>query len=231
MKSHSKAITKISINPSETILVSGSEDKTIFIHRIFNEIEEEYTKIVPIGLVDINSICSTITWIPYGLARVLIGTTTGDIIEADLPERPRSYTDVSYNLSHVILRSMTINSVKSELLREIELQEIQKRKDAKVERKRLELAKLRADKPELNVDENEFLQDSESTEELEPLYYPKIPNKILWLLYTDNDTMIVSMADYDSGYLYEYKFDADNPIKSITVPEINNNEIHCYLIQ
>lgn len=39
-----------------------------------------------------------------------------------------------------------------------------------------------------------IVADSESEEELEPLYIPEVPNKILWLMYTEDKTIWLSMA-------------------------------------
>lgn len=38
--------------------------------------------------------------------------------------------------------------------------------------------------------------DSESEEELEPLFIPEVPNKILWLKYTEDRTIWLSMAGW-----------------------------------
>lgn len=39
-----------------------------------------------------------------------------------------------------------------------------------------------------------FSVDSESEEELEPLFIPDVPNNILWLKYTEDKTIWLSMA-------------------------------------
>lgn len=226
IKSHSKSITKLSINPTETILVSGSEDKTIFVHQLAHQ--DGFTKVKPIGLVNINSICTAINWIPNHFARILIGSDCGDIIEADLPERPRSYTDKSYNLSHINFRKISFKSVKSELRRQNQIKEIEKRKGIKISAKMDALKQLRSENPELNIDENEYLQDSESSESIESLFYPKKPNKILWLQCTKNNSILVSVAQYDAGYIYEYKFGEENPVNCIPIPEADDIEVNCY---
>lgn len=62
IKSHSAAITKISINPNETILVSGSEDKTIFVHQLIQN--QPYLEIQAMGLVQMPSFVTAISWNP-----------------------------------------------------------------------------------------------------------------------------------------------------------------------
>lgn len=207
-------------------MVSGSEDKTIFVHQLAHQ--DGLVKVKPIGLVNINAICTAINWVPNHFARILIGTDCGDIIETDLPERPRSYTDISYNLSHIEFRKMSFKSIKSELKRQKHMKEIEKQKKIKILAKMNDLVKMKSENPGINIDENEYLQDSESSEKIEPLFYPKIPNKILWLKCTKNNSILVSVAEYDAGYLYEYKFGEENPINCISIPDADDIEVNCY---
>lgn len=62
-KPHAKAITKLSINNRETVLVSGSEDKTIFVNQIVKG--RPFVKIVPIGFIVMPSAVSCLTWKPH----------------------------------------------------------------------------------------------------------------------------------------------------------------------
>lgn len=70
--------------------------------------------------------------------------------------------------------------------------------------------------------------DSDEEEELPPLYYPKEPNAILFAKYTNHNSIWLSVDDYDAGYIYEYKFGAQNPVKSTFLPESDNVAVHCY---
>lgn len=74
-----------------------------------------------------------------------------------------------------------------------------------------------------------YLADSESDEELEPIFVPKVPNRVLWIKYTEGDTMWLSMAGYDAGYIYEYVFGEEDPVKCTLIKEADDIEIHSYL--
>lgn len=62
LKPHSMAITVLSVNPRETILVSGSKDSTIFLNQIV--LEEPFIVLKPIGFVNMPSAVSAINWKP-----------------------------------------------------------------------------------------------------------------------------------------------------------------------
>lgn len=62
IKSHSAPVTTLALNASGSILVSGSEDKTIFVHQIVQH--KPYMKIIPIGLVKMPSTVAAMDWNP-----------------------------------------------------------------------------------------------------------------------------------------------------------------------
>lgn len=61
-KPHRKAVTVMSINSRETVLVTGSKDKTVFIHQIFGQ--EPFVTFLPIGFVDLPSEATALNWKP-----------------------------------------------------------------------------------------------------------------------------------------------------------------------
>lgn len=61
-KPHASSVTAMSINERETILVSGSMERTIFIHQIMPQ--EPYVKFVPIGFVETPSAPTAFNWKP-----------------------------------------------------------------------------------------------------------------------------------------------------------------------
>jgi WD40 repeat protein len=65
IKPHSKGITKLSINMKETILVSGSEDGTIFVHKLIKG--TPYVSLLPISLVNISAVPTVISWHPFSV--------------------------------------------------------------------------------------------------------------------------------------------------------------------
>lgn len=61
-KPHRLAVTVMSINPRESVLVTGSEDKTVFMHQIFAQ--EPFVTFLPIGFVDLPSAATALNWKP-----------------------------------------------------------------------------------------------------------------------------------------------------------------------
>lgn len=76
-----------------------------------------------------------------------------------------------------------------------------------------------------------FSADSESDEELEPLFIPEIPNKILWMQSTPEKTIWLSMGGYDAGYIYEYEIGQkiDIPVKFRKICDGDDIEISSYV--
>ncbi|KFB51082.1 AGAP006735-PA-like protein [Anopheles sinensis] len=227
LKPHAKTITALALNIRETILVSGAEDKTIFVHRCVRG--TPHVTIEPIGLVYTPSPVTSLDWKPGYASIALVGCQHGQLLEVELPESPVDYTTISYHLRHVEIKQLTFQSVKSEIKRNLRIADIERRKQEKRARKLHTLEKLRQDDPRAEINEVAFLADSDGEEELEPLYIPKVPNPILWARYTEEDTLWLSMGGYDAGYVYEYGFDDEDPISCTPIPEAEDTELTCYL--
>uniref|UniRef100_A0A336MUJ4 CSON006942 protein n=1 Tax=Culicoides sonorensis TaxID=179676 RepID=A0A336MUJ4_CULSO len=226
LKSHSEPIRKISINERETILVSGGDDNLIFIHQISKELP--YIKLIPIGLVETPSAVSCINWKPDMIATILVGCSKGEVIEADLPEETRTYTDISYRLNHIEPNAIKFISVKGQIRRNILLEAIELRKAKKRKKKLKKLEKMREANPGTEINEEAFLEDSDPGDDLGPVVVPKTPNKVLWAQYTSNGTIWLSMGGYDAGYIYEYDFDQEGPVTVTPIPMAEDCEINCY---
>ncbi|XP_046662828.1 cilia- and flagella-associated protein 44-like [Homalodisca vitripennis] len=160
-------------------------------------------------------------------AAALVGCVDGTLHEVNLPERPCSINSATYSLQPY-KESLLFKSVKSELIRAEELRAIELKKQEKLERKRAELTKIKADNPNLDINEELYLMDSDEELEFPPLYYPEKPSPILFVIVLPNDNLLLSMGDYDCGYLYEYAFGVTGPVKSDPVPNALNIPIHCY---
>lgn len=150
-------------------------------------------------------------------------------MEADLPEEPRAYTEISYRLTHIKPKILKFVSTKGEIRRNQKLEEIEKRKARKRKRKMKELAQARRDNPTVDFNEDAFLTDSESEEEVEPAFVPKTPNKVLWAQYTTEGTLWLSMSGFDAGFIYEYKFGYEGPLKCTSIPRAEDDEINSFL--
>lgn len=154
-KPHRSALTKMSLNARNTILVTGSEDATLFIHQVYRQ--EPFVHINPIGYVEIPSAATALNWKPNMMSTLIVGCGAGEVLEMDVPERPRSYTELSYQLTHIEFKRFKFESKKSELRREIKLAEIETRKLESRNRKVEALAKLRAENPDIKIDEETYL--------------------------------------------------------------------------
>lgn len=62
-KPHHKPITKISVNPSESILVTAAEDQSIFIYRVIHPF-----KLEPVGMVTISCVATDFAWYPSNVS-------------------------------------------------------------------------------------------------------------------------------------------------------------------
>ncbi|XP_069678702.1 cilia- and flagella-associated protein 44 [Periplaneta americana] len=226
-KPHSKPITAMTMNDKGNLLVTGSEDSTVFAYRIGKGFS--YITLEPIGFVNVPNSVTFLTWKPHTTSTLLVCCLTGEVVEVTLPEEPQSYTKVSFNLIQSEIKTLTFHSCKSQIRRDILLEEIEQRKIKKLEKKREELEKIKKENPGIDIDEETFLADSDSEEELEPLYFPEVPNPILFGLYTPKDTIWLSLAGYDAGYMYEFEMDKEEPVCCTMIAEADDVEIYCYL--
>ncbi|XP_052861271.1 cilia- and flagella-associated protein 44 [Anopheles cruzii] len=227
LKPHTEAVTALALNASETILVSGSEDGTIFVHRFVRT--GPHVTIEPIGLVYTPSAVSSLNWKPDSAATALVGCRHGQLLEVDLPEREVDYTTISYHLRHVEIKQLVFQSVKSEIKRNLLIADTERRRQEKRAKKQQSLDRLRQADPKAEINEEAFLADSDDEQDLEPLYIPKVPSPILWARYTDEDTLWLSMGGYDAGYVYEYGFDDEDPLSCTPIPAAEDTELTCFL--
>ncbi|CAH1956940.1 unnamed protein product [Acanthoscelides obtectus] len=205
IKPHNKPLTKISINENGSILVTAGEDSRIFVFQMhLSQYADEL--IIPIGFVDTPDIVTAITWHPASYTTVLLGCLKGQMMQVCVPEEPQDYTDVSFELKIEPIYNR-FSSYKSQIRRDIKIRQIEAKKAKKMAKKRKEMERIKKENPGLEIDEEIFLADSDTEEELEPLYYPDVPNKILWLKYTQDLTIWLSVGGYDAGYIYEYTMD------------------------
>lgn len=83
---------------------------------------------------------------------LVIGCDEGHVVEIDVPDKPRSYTDLSYSLDHMQRKEFQFTSVKSEIRRQNKIDAINKRKHEKKERKLAELKKMQEEDPSIEKD-------------------------------------------------------------------------------
>lgn len=63
LKPHVKPVTAMSMNDKGTVLVTGSEDSTIFVYQITDS--HKYVSLVPIGFVTMPNMVTFLSWKPY----------------------------------------------------------------------------------------------------------------------------------------------------------------------
>lgn len=66
LKPHNKRITAMSLNYSNNLLVTGSEDSTIFVFLI--DRTNTYPSLIPVGFIKTPSIVTCITWKPESVS-------------------------------------------------------------------------------------------------------------------------------------------------------------------
>ncbi|KAG5898603.1 hypothetical protein JTB14_020979 [Gonioctena quinquepunctata] len=242
IKPHDKSITKMSINLSGDRLVSSGEDCTIFFFKLETS-QYAGNMLIPIGFVSVPDIVTCITWRPkcakkeidscYEKAKeseILVGCLHGQMMQVKLPFRPQKYSDSSFELE-LDPKYKNFKTYKSQIRRNISVRKIEAKKATKRAEKLKEMQRVQKENPGMEIDEEVFLADSDSEEELEPLYIPDVANKILWLKYTDEDTIWLSMAGFDAGYIYEYRIDQkeDVPLSYRMVYDGDDIEISSYI--
>lgn len=64
-KPHSKPITAMSMNDKGNLLVTGSEDHTVFVYQIAQS--SKYISLVPIGYVTVPNMVTFLSWKPHAV--------------------------------------------------------------------------------------------------------------------------------------------------------------------
>ncbi|XP_020280668.1 cilia- and flagella-associated protein 44 [Pseudomyrmex gracilis] len=234
IRPHKMAITAMSLNSSYSLLVTGSEDATVFGFAV--TVTETYPAITPIGFVKVPSEVTCFAWKPQRKTTLLIGCSRGDCVEVALPSAPQLYTVASYELVQCRPRAFKFHSVKSAIRRELIRSSREKEKKEKLAKKREEIAHLLAESPGLEVDEETFLMDVEEDEPLPEIYIPETPNKILMAQYIGPDVIWLSMAGFDAGYMYEYPSPevvetiGQEPARSVMIHDADDVEIRSCLL-
>ncbi|KAL2740588.1 cilia- and flagella-associated protein 44 isoform X4 [Vespula squamosa] len=242
LKPHSQAINVMSINPSYrnntdvycfSLLVTGSDDSTIFVFNIYTT--STYPTLQPIGYIKMPSGITCMMWKPKHESTLLIGCMKGDWGEVQLPQSSQSYVTISYELTLCKPALFKFHSVKSGIRIDILKKEIESKKMIKIAKKREEMEKIKEANPGIDIDEESFLMDSEEDPPLPKIYIPEIPNKVLMIQYTNQETVWLSMAGFDAGYMYEYPVPEKNkvigpePIKSTIICDGDDTEIRSCL--
>ncbi|XP_031219824.1 cilia- and flagella-associated protein 44 isoform X1 [Mastomys coucha] len=210
-KPHTEEVTALAYERNGEILATGSKDKTVF----FFDVEKEYK---PIGFFNTPGPICQLMWSPANHPEntLLIICENGYILECLCP----TFNDVddenvvTFAIPTMLLRCFHFTSVKSKILRFMEVQRREEQKMLKEkerEERRRKLAEEREVFGEEEIPEEEEASEEEEEEVEEPLpeiFMPPTPSPILCGFYSAPGSFWVSMGNYDAGFLYHCQFPA-----------------------
>ncbi|MBZ3875207.1 Cilia- and flagella-associated protein 44, partial [Sciurus carolinensis] len=203
-KPHTAQVTALAYERDAEVLATGSKDHTVF----FFEVEKDYK---PIGFINTPGPVCQLIWssVLHPDSTLLILCENGYVLEAPCPtikEEEDDHDVVSYEISDMCLKCFHFTSVKSKILRSIEIEKREKQKELKAQEREARRKKLIE---EMGEDAEKELQEEEEEEEEEPLpelFIPPNPSPILCGFYSEPGKFWVSLGDYDSGFLYHCEF-------------------------
>uniref|UniRef100_A0A1B0CQZ1 Uncharacterized protein n=1 Tax=Lutzomyia longipalpis TaxID=7200 RepID=A0A1B0CQZ1_LUTLO len=227
IKAHKGPIKSLILNPLASLLASGSEDQTVFIHCLREE--AKLINVQPIGLIRMPSEVVALTWNPRNSNWLLIGCKQGEILHANIPENPEFFTENTFFMRNVEIQEVLCLPMKKEVQRMKRITEVWYKKAIMKEFIPRYAPKITIVNPPSVHDSQEFTASFQREEE-EVEISEEDPGEILWMKFTDDETFWVAMSGDECGYLYEYKFNEEfNPVKCITIPEAEDLEIRSYL--
>ncbi|KAK2509204.1 hypothetical protein MC885_003405 [Smutsia gigantea] len=249
-KPHTAPVTALAFERDGEILATGSKDKTVF----FFDVEKDYK---PVGYITTPGPVCQLIWssVSHPDSTLLIMCENGYVLEAPFPtikEEEEDHDVVSYEIKDMCIKCFHFSSVKSKILRLIEIEKRKKQKELKEKEK-----ELRKKQPEAQMEADEgkeFQMEEEGEEEedepLPEIFIPSTPCHILCGFYSEPGKFWVSLGGYDSGFLYHCQFPPynkscdftenkdepfdfrhlegteDNPIQTITF-SINQDMMFC----
>ncbi|XP_036303112.1 cilia- and flagella-associated protein 44 [Pipistrellus kuhlii] len=202
-KPHTAQVTALAFERDGEILATGSKDETVF----FFEVEKDYK---PIGYINTPGPVCQLVWSPvsHPESTLLIFCENGYILEAPLPTIKADVEDldlVTYEIKDMRIKCFHFSSVKSKILRLIEVEKRRKLKELREkekEERRKRLAEMEEDGEIVEGKEEEEEEVEEVEEPLPEIFTPSTPSRILCGFYSGPGKFWVSLGGYDSGFLY-----------------------------
>ncbi|XP_013370508.1 PREDICTED: cilia- and flagella-associated protein 44 [Chinchilla lanigera] len=203
-KPHTARVTALAYDRDGEILATGSKDHTVF----FFEVDKDCK---PIGYIKTPGPVCQLIWstLSHPESTLLIICENGYILQAPYPpinEEVDNYSVLSYEINDMPLRYFHFSSVKSKIVRSMEIERREKQKELKAKEREARRRKLIE---EMGEDGEKELQEEEEEEEEEPLpelFFPPTPSPILCGFYSEPEKFWVSLGGYDSGFLYHCEF-------------------------
>ncbi|XP_039698932.1 cilia- and flagella-associated protein 44 isoform X3 [Pteropus medius] len=216
-KPHTAHITALAYERDGEILATGSKDKTVF----FFDVEKDYK---PIGFITTPGPVCQLVWstASHPESTLLIICKNGYILEAPCPtmkeEEEGDHNVVSYEIKDMHIKCFHFSSVKSKILRLIEIEKRKKQKELKEkekEERRKQLAATMGEDGEKEFHEEEE-EEEEEEEPLPEIFIPSTPCYILCGFYSGPGKFWVSLDGYDAGFLYHCEFPTYDKNSDIT---------------
>uniref|UniRef100_A0A8D2IF14 Cilia- and flagella-associated protein 43 n=1 Tax=Urocitellus parryii TaxID=9999 RepID=A0A8D2IF14_UROPR len=190
-KPHTAQVTALAYERDAEVLATGSKDQTVF----FFEVEKNYK---PIGYINTPGPVCQLIWssILHPDSTLLIFCENGYVLEAPCPTIKEEEEDrdvVSYEIHDMCLKCFHFTSVKSKILRLIEIEKREKQKELKAKEREERIKKLIE---EMGEDAEKEFQEEEEEEEEEPLpeiFIPPNPSPILCGFYSGPGKFWVSL--------------------------------------
>ncbi|GAB1300295.1 Cilia- and flagella-associated protein 44 [Apodemus speciosus] len=219
-KPHTEEVTALAYERDGEILATGSEDKTVF----FFDVEKEYK---PIGFFNTPGPICQLMWSPanHPESTLLIICENGYILECLCPtiKDVDDQNVVTFAIPDMLLRCFHFTSVKSKILRFMEVQRREKLKMLKEKEREERRRKLAEEREAFGEEEipEEVVSEEEEEEEEEPLpeiFMPPTPSPVLCGFYSAPGKFWVSLllndifdgvelsGNYDAGFLYHCQF-------------------------
>ncbi|XP_045857465.1 cilia- and flagella-associated protein 44 [Meles meles] len=215
-KPHTARVTALAYERDGEILATGSKDQTVF----FFEVEKDYK---PIGYITTPGPVRQLVWSSnsHPDSTLLIICENGYVLETPLPtikEEEENRDVVSYEIKDMDIKCFNFSSVKSKILRLIEIEKRKTLRDLKKKEKEERRKQLAAEmggdgEKELQVEEEE---EEEEEEPLPEIFIPSTPCCILCGFYSEPGKFWVSLGGYDAGFLYHCEFPSYDQSSAIT---------------
>ncbi|XP_007945643.1 cilia- and flagella-associated protein 44 [Orycteropus afer afer] len=216
-KPHTTRVTALAYERDGEILATASKDKTVF----FFEVEKDYK---PIGYITTPGPVCQLMWSPtsHNDSSLLIICENGYVLESPLPtinEDAEDHDVVSYEIKDMKIKYFHFTSVKSKILRSMEIEKRKKLmelKEKEREKRRQQLIEEWGEEGEKMFQEEQAEQGEEVEEPLPEIFIPSTPCQILCGFYSEPGKFWVSLGGYDAGILYHCEFPPYNKDRVIT---------------
>ncbi|XP_073087767.1 cilia- and flagella-associated protein 44 isoform X4 [Manis javanica] len=226
-KPHTAPVTALAYERDGEILATGSKDKTVF----FFDVEKNYK---PVGYITTPGPVCQLTWssVSHPDSTLLIMCENGYVLEAPFPTIKEEEEDrdvVSYEITDMCIKCFHFSSVKSKILRLIEIEKRKKQKELKEQEK--ELRKKQLDAQMQAGEGKEFQMEEEGEEEedepLPEIFIPSTPCQILCGFYSEPGKFWVSLFGIETEPIPE---DIEDP-KAYSIENARRKREHDKLME